>query len=239
MKTTSFRCDAVAVVFALVFPTLLTWVYFVSMANRSEAAQQLTYGVGKVIQFGFPIFYFLVWQGRRPDWRWPTLQGMGMGLGFGLLVVSAMFAFYFLLLKPFGLFAEANVELQKKIEGFGLDSIWAFAGLALFYSLFHSFLEEYYWRWFVFGQLRQWSSFSIAMIVSSLGFMAHHVIVLAVYFGWDSPLTYLLSLSVAVGGAVWAWIYDRTQTLYAPWLSHLIVDAGIFLLGYEILKRSL
>ena len=43
----------------------------------------------------------------------------------------------------------------------------------------------------------------------------------------------------AVGGAVWAWIYERTKTLYAPWLSHLVVDAGIFLLGDEILKRSL
>ena len=239
MKTPGFRSGLAAIVFAMLFPTLLTWVYFVAMADRSESAQQLTYSVGKVIQFGFPIFFFVVCQRRRPDWRWPSTQGIGLGFGFGLLVVAAMFACFFFVLKPFGLFEQANVELQKKVEGFGLDSVWAFVGLGLFYSLFHSFLEEYYWRWFVFGQLRQWSSFSVATILSSLGFMAHHVVVLAVYFGWDSPLTYLLSISVAVGGAVWAWIYERTKTLYSPWLSHLVVDAGIFLLGYEILKRSL
>ena len=40
--------------------------------------------------------------------------------------------------------------------------------------------------------------------------------------------------SIAAGGAVWAWIYERTGSLYGPWLSHLVVDAGIFIIGYDI-----
>ena len=31
-----------------------------------------------------------------------------------------------------------------------------YVALAVFYALVHSLLEEYYWRWFVFGQLRAW-----------------------------------------------------------------------------------
>jgi uncharacterized protein len=49
-----------------------------------------------------------------------------------------------------------------------------------------------------------------------------------------SPWTWLFSLSVAVGGAFWAWLYQRTGSLYGPWLSHLLVDAAIFLVGYDL-----
>ena len=51
-------------------------------------------------------------------------------------------------------FAAAAELIRDKIAGFGIDSVWKYALLAVFYSLFHSLLEEYYWRWFVFRQLR-------------------------------------------------------------------------------------
>jgi membrane protease YdiL (CAAX protease family) len=114
-----------------------------------------------------------------------------------------------------------------------------FALLGLGYSVVHSLLEEYYWRWFVFAQLRHRTSLLTAVLVSSLGFMAHHVIVLATYFGWDSPISYLASIGVAVGGAVWALLYERTGSLYGGWLSHCLVDAAIFLIGFEMLRPYL
>ena len=62
---------------------------------------------------------------------------------------------------------------------------------------------------------------------------------LGFFLGWNEPLTYVFSLGIAVGGAVWAWIYDRTGSLVAPWISHMIVDAGIFALGYFLIKDIL
>jgi membrane protease YdiL (CAAX protease family) len=44
---------------------------------------------------------------------------------------------------------------------------------------------------------------------------------------------------VAAGGAVWAWVYHRSGSLLGPWLSHMLVDAGIFLVGYQMLSGSL
>jgi len=44
---------------------------------------------------------------------------------------------------------------------------------------------------------------------------------------------------VAIGGAVWAWIYARSDSLYGPWMSHCCVDAAIFLLGYELARELL
>ena len=45
-----------------------------------------------------------------------------------------------------------------------------------------------------------------------------------------------LSLGVAVGGAVWSWAYRRSGSLLGPWLSHILVDTGIMLIGYDLLR---
>ena len=34
-------------------------------------------------------------------------------------------------------------------------------------------------------------------------------------------------------------IYERSETLYAPWLSHLLVDAGIFIFGFDLARDLL
>ena len=126
--------------------------------------------------------------------------------------------------------------IRSKIRGFGVDRLWKFIVLGAFYAVFHSLLEEYYWRWFVFQRLWRLWPLTPAIGLSSIAFMAHHVILMAVFFGWSSPWTYFFSLSVAVGGAIWAWLYARSGSLYGPWLSHLLVDVAIFLIGYDLAK---
>ena len=59
---------------------------------------------------------------------------------------------------------------------------------------------------------------------------------LGTYFGWDSFWTYFFSLATAVGGAFWAWLYERSGSIYGPWASHLLMDAGIFGLGYDLIR---
>jgi membrane protease YdiL (CAAX protease family) len=99
-------------------------------------------------------------------------------------------------------------------------------------------LEEYYWRWFVFARLRKLTTLPNAIVISSLGFMAHHVIVLSHYFGGLSFLSCFFSLGVAIGGVVWSWLYARTHSLWGSWLSHALVDAGIFLVGFDLVKSA-
>jgi membrane protease YdiL (CAAX protease family) len=227
--------DAAAVGFALLFPSLVTWVYFVWLADDSAGLQQASYSIGKLIQFAFPLVWVVWAQRQRLRWQRPATAGLASGVGFGVLIVAAMLLIYHILLKPSGFFAGAAEVVAQKVAGFGVDSLAKYAALATFYSACHSLLEEYYWRWFVFAQLRRLTSLPGAIAISSLGFMAHHVLVLATFFGWSSPATYLFSLCIAVGGAFWAWLYARTESLYAPWLSHLLIDAGIFLIGYDLL----
>ena len=233
------RSDWAVIGFALLLPSLITWIYFVLLAQQPAGLQQGAYSAGKTLQFALPLIWLVGVRRQRIDWGWPRGPGWGAGLVFGLIVLAATWVFYQAVLKPHGLFAEAHQQILEKVRGFGVGSVWAYVALGAFYSAIHSGLEEYYWRWFVFGQLRHATTPAQAIAVSSLGFMAHHVIVLGFYFGWQSPLTYLLSLAVAVGGALWAWLYDRTGSLAGPWLSHMLVDAGIFIVGYDIIRPAL
>jgi hypothetical protein len=126
--------------------------------------------------------------------------------------------------------------VRLKVTSAGITSPGKYVALGVFYSAAHSLMEEYYWRWFVFGRARHLLPQTSAIAISSLGFMAHHVIVLSVYFGWSSFATWFFSFSVAVGGAIWAWLYQRSGSLLGPWLSHLLVDAAIFVIGYELVR---
>ena len=57
--------DWCAILFTLVFPTLLTVVYFILLAGHPAAVQQGAFAVGKFIQFAFPAYWLAagsVWQ---------------------------------------------------------------------------------------------------------------------------------------------------------------------------------
>jgi membrane protease YdiL (CAAX protease family) len=235
-STTSPARDSAAIAFALAFPTLITWVYFIYLAGDSAALQQASYSIGKLIQFAFPLVWVVAIQRQRLAWTRPTRAGLTQGVLFGAAVVAAMLLLYHAYLKPAGFFTQSAAAVNQKVAGLGIDSVAKYAALAVFYATCHSLLEEYYWRWFVFAQLRRLVSLPTAILVSSFGFMAHHVLVLATFFGWASPATYLFSLAIVIGGVFWAWLYARTGSLLGPWLSHLLVDAGIFLIGYDLIQ---
>ncbi len=232
------RADRAALLFALTFPSLLTWVYFILLAESAAGLQLAAKSIGMVIQIGFPLFWFLCVQKQQLSWPQFKRDGLLIGGLLGLAIVAAMFAAYHLWLKPSGAFDSAAPAVREKIKGLGIDSTAKFAALAVFYAVLHSLLEEYYWRWFVFAQLRRVTALGPAIAISALGFMAHHVIVLSVFFGGGSFLSLFFSLGVAVGGVAWAWLYHRSRSLFGPWLSHALVDAGIFLVGFEIVKAA-
>lgn len=239
------RYRVIALIFAMTYPTLLTWIYFTALKDSPGAWQQAAFGIGKFIQFAFPAFWVFVIQRRSLSLRWPTSHGWGVAFALGVFEVSAGLALYFIWLKPAGIFAEPLKEMVQKLRGFGLDSRVGFFALAIGYSLVHSWLEEYYWRWFVLRELdgraneKAKSQRTRAILISSLAFAAHHVLVLAGYFGWYSPWTYLLSAFVAVGGGLFGWLYLRSKSLYAAWLAHALADAVIFLIGYDLLAGVL
>ena len=82
--------ERVALVFALLFPSLLTWCYFVLLAGSDPAIQQSVYAVGKIIQFLFPVAFtaFIVRERVRASRDWG--RGLGEGVLSGLVILLAI-----------------------------------------------------------------------------------------------------------------------------------------------------
>lgn len=232
--------DLAALIIAIVLPTIVTLIYFKWLSDYDPGVQQMAYWSGKTVQFVFPIVWVVLFHREkiRRTLRLTSSNSSNwwLAIGFGIFVVATMLIAYFGFIVGSPIATQLSEEVCSKVKDLGIDGWVKYIGLGVFYAIFHSFLEEYYWRWFVYDFLKKQTTIFMANLISSLGFMAHHVIVLSVFFGWDSPMTYLCSAGVAIGGAFWAWLYQRGGSLKFPWFSHLIVDAGIFGLGYFFVK---
>ncbi len=221
-----------ALALALTFPTLTTAVYFILLSGHPLMGA--VYAVAKVLQLAFPVVWAPTYERQTVRPARPQWAGIGEGLALGAAVLAATLAAYYGYFKTSSVLAGAGAEVVEKMNGFGVDSAAKFLALACFISLLHSLLEEYYWRWFVFGRLTSMVPLGLAVVLSSLGFMAHHVLVVGQFLHGYGPYTWFFSSCVAVGGALWAWLYHRTRTLYGPWLSHLLVAAGLMWIGYDL-----
>lgn len=240
--------DVWAILFAMVFPSIMAWTYFIALSRpasmagvalpseigpQANPALQTAYGLGKVLQFTFPLVYLLLMDRASLRPSRPSLRGLGIGIAFGLIVGMVIILLYYLGLRDQLLKLGTVEQVRAKVEEFGAATRFHYFLLAAFLSLVHSLFEEFYYRWFIFGRLKMIISPTAAIFWSSLGFMAHHVIVLYVYLpGAFFTLVVPFSLAIAVGGAFWAWLYDRSGSIIGPWVSHLLVDVGIMVVGY-------
>jgi membrane protease YdiL (CAAX protease family) len=237
--------DALALTWAMIFPSVMTWAYFVAapgLGTEQNLAVWVAYGAGKVIQFAFPAVFVALTDPSSLRPRLPTWQGVLAGVAFGLLVGLAAMALYYGWLKHSSLLRNTPDKIHQKFQDMGVASVSGFVLVAVFYSGVHSLLEEYYWRWFVFGWLKRHLRLWPAIALASLAFMSHHVIVLAVFFpGVKGFFTLALPLAsgVAVGGGVWCWLYHKTGSLWAAWISHLLIDAAIMWIGYDLVADRL
>lgn len=240
--------EVLVAVVALTYPVAYTYVYFVGMAGAPQIGQQVVYSGGKVLQFALPLLW-MGWLWLRgayrggpstrdtPEAPWTLGRSLTICLGFSLLTIFGLSLIGGLWLLPAGYLDVAGRAIRERIVQFGITTAWRYAGLSVFYAVVHSYLEEYYWRWFAFRQLRRLTPLAPAAIISGLAFAAHHVLVLGLFFGWASPLAWLAGGSVAVGGAFWAWLYERSGRLWIAWLSHMLIDIGVFGMGYWMILK--
>lgn len=227
--------ESALLVAGLIVPTIVTAVYFVGLGGAAAIWQQLAYGVGKGVQFLLPV----AWRATMPQTQSSQAKiGFGtdlaVGAGIGLAIATGMLGFHFAWLREWFATSGVTEAVRNKMASIGVSSPVALIALGVFYSIVHSGLEEYYWRWFAFQGLRRTQSVGVAVAVSCVAFAAHHVLILGQFFGMANPFTWLLSAAVACGGIIWAIQYQKTGRLAGCWLSHGIVDAAIFVVGFDM-----
>ena len=233
------KVPALYIVIGLALPTAITWVYFVWLADSPPRIQQTAFGLGKGMQFLLLAYVLYGWMGGEIKRLFGQIRAISftawmVGIGSGLLIGGSIFVAYLWILLPLGVMESVREVAKSKLEAYGGDSVLGLAAIGAFYALFHSGFEELYWRGFVFRGLSRNGSEQWALVLSSLGFMSHHVLVLGKFFGYQSVWTYICSAGVAVGGLVWGFMLRKTDSLWPAWVSHGLVDAALFLVGYHL-----
>ncbi|MCH7526502.1 MAG: CPBP family intramembrane metalloprotease [Planctomycetes bacterium] len=197
------------------------------LISDAAAARVVYYG-SKILVNAIPLVWVFGVQRQAFRLPRPNARGVAVGVGVGLIIGGVMVGLYYLglrgMLDPDGLAAKADHYGAR--EHFFL--------FAAFLCLANSGLEEYYWRWFVFGSLRRLMKLPAAVVVSALAFTLHHIVVLAVYFP-NPALVLFFNAGVFAGGCVWAILYHKYGTIYAPWVSHLLVDVAIMVVAHDLL----
>lgn len=221
----------VLLIFALIFPSAAVFSYF-HFASSPEATR-FWYTASKALQFSLPILGILAFGAQR-KWTF-KLQEWKLGLVSGLVILSLLLILYFSL-RGMPFLADTSLAIQKKLVDFGADTPLRYALLAIFISVAHSFLEEYYWRGFVYSELKAWIGGRPALLISALGFTGHHIVVIHKYcppeYVW--ALVPLFSAFVFVAGIIWSKLYDRSSSLAGAWISHLFADVAILLIGAHL-----
>ncbi|MBA1146146.1 CPBP family intramembrane metalloprotease [Ectothiorhodospiraceae bacterium WFHF3C12] len=220
-----------AVLPAACVPVLASLLYFQWLSDAVWV--QTVYLAAKAFTVVWPVLALALLLDRRPLLpapHWPRdLRALPMGLLSGLLIVAALLA---LLATPLNaLLDTAAPAVREKVATFGIgEHYWAFA---VGFSVIHAGIEEYYWRWFLFGSLRRRLPAGAAHALAAVAFAAHHVVVGATFFGLALGL--LLGACVAAGGVIWSLMLARQDTLAGAWLSHILVDLGLAYVGYRLL----
>ncbi len=152
-------------------------------------------------------------------------RSLTLGVFYGLIITA-------ILLGLFTLFSSSLAPFVSSVQSGAATLIPAawYIPIAIAFSLTHSLLEEWYWRGYVGASLTKLMSHRAAVLTAALAFTLHHIVILWQLFpGWWAVL---MSFGVFVAGAFWMWLYRRTSSLIAPWISHAFADLAIFAIGY-------
>ncbi len=219
---------------AMTLPTVASLAYFVWLEGTAWVAP--VYLGAKAIQFAGPLVALTALLAAAFG---PARPGRSIALGLGTGIAGAGFTWlaYAVMFRGGEMAATAAGAITVKLADFHLDTLERYVVAALLISFVHSWLEEVYWRAFVYGRLHSLTSSRWSHLVAAIGFAAHHVVVIGVYLGDASVLLLtLMSLPVVFGGVLWSFLYRATgNRLLAPWLSHVCLDLAIMAVGYDLI----
>ena len=107
-----------------------------------------------------------------------------------------------------------------------------FLYVSLYISFVNSLLEEFFFRGFLFANLKEERRF--AYCFSALVFSLYHA---AMMIGWfPFFITGLVLAGLFVGGLIFNWLNERNDCIYVSWLTHMFANFAINTIGFILLN---
>jgi membrane protease YdiL (CAAX protease family) len=210
-------------------PSIGVFFAMVFEPTRGTALGQSIYAGSKLWILALPIIWLKLVDKAQLSLSPPRHGGLMTGAALGILIAAAIFMTYWLV----GARWIDAAQVREAADRNGIGTPVNYFGLILYLALVNSLLEEYVWRWFVFRKCEIVMGSAAAVIASALFFTLHHVIALRAQTNWT--ITLLASLGIFIGGCAWSWCYRRYRSIWPGYVSHLIVDAAVFTIGWRLL----
>lgn len=144
-----------------------------------------------------------------------------LGLGVYIIIFTA-----YLVLKNF-IDLENIKSIMEKSINVNRDN---FIQVAIYISLINSLLEEFFFRGFIFLNLKKLFKRELAYIVSAFAFAIYHVAIMA---NWFTPPLFILAMAgLFVGGLIFNYLNDENSNIYSSWLVHMAANFAINTVGF-------
>lgn len=161
------------------------------------------------------------------DWLRPRKGGIRAALGLGVGLYALIVGGY-LLLRQFVDFTPIVGALSQN-AGVTRGN---FLFISLYISFINSLLEEFFFRGFLFLNLRRYSPV-LAHIFSAAVFSLYHT---AMMLGWFSPWLFALALlGLFLGGLIFNFLDARPGNIYTSWLVHMFANFAINTVGFLLM----
>lgn len=189
----------------------------------------------KIILFSvFPIIYFIktgenVLKDSLLNIRKNKVnkQRMKLSLFLGISVFFVIIGAYVFLQK----YIDNNqliIEFEEKYKINRHNIIY----YSLYITFINSLLEEFFFRGFLFLNMKRLGYRKIAYVFSSLIFAIYHI---ANFQNWFLIGVFILAISgLFIGGCLFNYLDEEQDTFLNSWFVHICADLGIILIGLRI-----
>lgn len=183
----------------------------------------------KIIMFlMIPLLYSLLNKSRTTSFKEMLklnknglIRALILGIGVYVLIVGG----YFLLQNVFD-WSNITKSLSENI-GVNKDN---FLFVSIYISFINSFLEELFFRGFIFVNLKKLGIRKIAYIFSAIMFALYHV---AMMINWFSIGLYLIIIfGLFIGGLLFNYLNAKNDTIYVSWITHMFANFAINTVGF-------
>ncbi|MEQ9372665.1 MAG: CPBP family intramembrane glutamic endopeptidase [Coleofasciculus chthonoplastes F3-SA18-01] len=191
---------------------------------------QRIFSLCKVWLLALPLVWFIWVDHGKFRLCLPKKHELLVGTILGLLMFAIILSAYWLLGQQW----IDGMDVRTKAKQAGITSPKIYLGGALYFTFINALIEEYIWRWFVYKKCEVLVSGTKAVLLAAMLFTLHHIIALAAYTA-DWGVVLLGSVGVFIAGAVWSWCYLTYRTLWSSYISHILADLAIAIVGWHLL----
>jgi hypothetical protein len=194
------------------------------------AVGQVLFILTRIWILALPLVWLFWVEQSRPVFSLPSRRELLAGTILGLLMFAIIGLAYWLVGQSW--IDPVDVRTQARQVGLTVPTVYLVS--AFYFTFINAFIEEYIWRWFVYRQCEVLLPAIAAVGLAALCFTLHHTIALVAYTG-NWLVVVLGSLGVFMAGALWSWCYLTYRSLWSGYVSHLLADLALAIVGWHLL----